>query len=133
MNVCFELSATYPIGPTPVCLKGGTFSAEGLSICGPSYCSPGKCETYTYQTATVCVPVTVTPTAIPGTTRTICCGDPVINPGAVTCPSTARHCHFTVSQKVCIEVPIAFGASAQVGEPRIECETPSGEGCVGCN
>lgn len=133
MNVCFELSIPYPVGPNPVCLKGGTSTASGLSICGPACSGSELCETYTYQTATVCAPVTVTPTAVPGTTRTICCGDPIVTPGVGECPSSVRHCYFTVSQKVCIEIPITFGATATVGNPSIECETPSGEGCTDCN
>jgi len=133
MKVCFELENVYQVGPNPVCLKGGrTGTATGQSICGPACNGSQNCQTFTYQTATVCAPVVVTPVATPGTTRTICCGDPVITPGA-QCPSTTRHCYFTVSQRVCIEVPITFGATAEVREPRIECEEPSGEGCIDCN
>lgn len=131
MRVCFELFTPFPVGPNPVCLKGSTSSIGGLSVCGPSCGGTGQCETFTYQTATVCVPVTVTPIATPGTTRTICCDEPVVTPGQ-TCPTTTRHCYFTVSQRVCIEVPITFGASASVGTASIECDTPSGEGCVNC-
>ncbi len=132
MRVCFELYTPFPVGPNLVCLKGGTSSIGGLSICGPSCGGTDICETCTHQTATVCVPVTVTPIATPGTTRTICCDGPVVTPG-LQCSSTNRHCYFTVSQKVCIEVPITFGANATVGDASIACETPSGEGCADCN
>ena len=132
MKVCFELASVYQVGPNSVCLKGGQETVTGQSICGPACNGSQHCQTYTYQTATVCAPVVVTPVATPGTTRTICCGEPIISPGS-SCPSTARRCYFTVSQRVCIEVPITFGATAQVGEPRIECEEPSSEGCIDCN
>lgn len=133
MNVCFELASVYQVGPNPVCLKGGeTDTATGLSVCGPSCNGSQHCETFTYQTATVCAPVTVTPKAVPGMTRTICCGDPIVSPEN-RCPFTGRKCYFTVSQRVCIEVPITFGAIAEVGEPRIDCEEPSSEGCIDCN
>lgn len=131
MNVCFELNVTYPVGPNHVCVKGGQVVETELSICGPSCGELQPCQTFTYQTATVCVPVVVTPTAIPGTTRTICCGDPVINPGERTCASGSTHCYFTVSQRVCIEVPVTFGATVTVGEAHITCEDV-GSGCVDC-
>ena len=134
MNVCFELYDPYPVGPNSVCLKGGTDDVStGLSICGPSCGEVPPCETFTYQTATVCAPVTVTPTAVAGPTRTICCGDPVVIPGARTCTGGNTHCYFTVSQRVCIEVPISFGARATVGEAHIVCEDVSSEGCTDCD
>ncbi len=133
MNVCFELYVTYPIGPNPVCVKGGQTVETGLSICGPSCGEPAPCKTYTYQTATVCAPVVVTPIVIPGATSTICCGDPVVTPGERACTSGNTHCYFTVSQRVCIEVPVTFGATATVGDARITCESASPSGCVDCD
>ena len=134
MNVCFELYNPYSIGPNPVCLKGGEDSvATGLSICGPSCGEVPPCETFTYQTATVCVPVVVTPTAIPGRTRTICCGDPVVTPDERACTSGNLHCYFTVSQRVCIEIPVTFGATAIVGDARITCEDVGTDGCTDCD
>ena len=132
MNVCFELNVSYPVGPNPVCVKGGQTVVSGLSICGPSCGEIPPCETFTYQTATVCAPVVVTPVVIPGTTRTICCGAPIVTPGERGCPSGSTNCYFTVSQRVCIEVPITFGATAAVGESRITCEEVSPDGCTEC-
>ena len=131
-TVCFELNVTYPVGPNPVCVKGGTTSENGLSICGPSCGEMPPCETFTYQTATVCVPVVVTPSAVAGTTRTMCCGDPVVTPNERACTSGNTHCYFTISQRVCIEVPVTFGATAAVGEARITCENV-GPSCVDCD
>ena len=133
MNVCFELTVPYPVGPNQVCLKGGTDdTATGLSICGPVCEQPNLCQTVTYQPATVCIPVAVTPFAVPGPTRTICCGDPVIVPGARQCPAGARSCFFTVTQRICVEVPIAFGASTRTGQPQVGCEEASEEFCPDC-
>lgn len=128
MTVCFELTTPYTVGPNLVCMKGGTDTESGLSICGPSCGEPAPCETYTYQTATVCVPVEVTPTAVTGPTRTMCCGEPIVTPGAIQCPSSSRVCHFTISQQVCIEAPVTFGAKATVGDPSITCESVGSEG-----
>lgn len=131
MQVCFELAASYPVGNNPVCLKGGQEIESGLSICGPSCRTPGECETTTYQTATVCAPVTVIPLAAPGTIITTCCGEPDVKSGK-ECPSGAPQCQFTVSQRVCIEIPIKFGAKTQVGSPSISCGEPDTEGCQDC-
>lgn len=134
MDVCFELVDVYPVGPNPVCLKGGDEGiATGLSICGPVCEDLGLCETVTYQTANVCVPVTVTPVAIPGPTRTICCGGPIVTPGARECPAGAQSCFFTVTQRICVEIPIEFGARTDLGRPRVACESATGEGCTDCN
>ena len=43
------------------------------------------CPAVGYQSASVCVPVTVTPFAQAGATTTKCCGSPVVTPGRVTC------------------------------------------------
>lgn len=134
MDVCFELKTPYEIAPNLVCLKGGEDSVEtGLTICGPVCELPTGCETLTYQQATVCAPVEVTPQASVGVVNTTCCGEPIVTPGATTCPFEARSCHFTVEQRVCIEVPVTFSARADVGEPTIDCEDASIEGCPDCN
>lgn len=39
------------------------------------------CPTVGYQSASICVPVTVTPFAQTGMTTTKCCGNPVVTPG----------------------------------------------------
>lgn len=133
MNVCFEMTTPYEIGSNLVCLKGGEDSVEsGLTICGPA-CEPTGCETLTYQPATVCAPVEVTPEANLGDVTTTCCGEAVVTPGATTCPFEARSCHFTVEQRICIEVPITFSAKADVGELTVDCEDANIEGCPDCD
>ena len=39
------------------------------------------CPAVGYQSASICVPVTVTPFAQAGVATTKCCGDPVVTPG----------------------------------------------------
>ena len=41
---------------------------------------PQTCPAVGYQSASICVPVTVTPFAQAGLTATKCCGDPVVTP-----------------------------------------------------
>ena len=43
--------------------------------------APETCPAVGYQSVSVCVPVTVTPFAQTGITRTKCCGDPVVKSG----------------------------------------------------
>ena len=72
------------------------------------------CPAVGYQTASVCVPVTVTPFAQTGITVTRCCGTPVVTPGVNVCPGVKNGaCFFTISQDVCVAVPVDFGAVAQ--------------------
>ncbi|HZK01243.1 MAG TPA: hypothetical protein VFC96_00090 [Anaerovoracaceae bacterium] len=84
------------------------------------------CPATGYQLSSVCVPVTVTPFAIPGTTETICCGSPVITPGIGECPGLVNgNCMFTITQNLCTAVPIEFGANATTGNPSVVCGTVS--------
>ena len=74
------------------------------------------CPAVGYQSASVCVPVTVTPFAEAGSTTTKCCGDPIVTPGRETCDGVKNgSCFFTISQNICVAVPVAFGAVATVG------------------
>lgn len=127
MQVCITLNNIYAIGPVNVCLFGGNTTATGLMICGPVCGGETSCETTFYQTETVCVPVTVTPFANPGTAKATCCGKPVIATDN-QCQGTQRSCTFTVTQRLCIEVPIAFGADIETGAAVVRCgdvsETP---------
>lgn len=80
------------------------------------------CPATGYQTMSVCVPVTVTPFAETGATKTKCCGDSVITPGIDTCMGIKNGtCSFTISQDLCIAVPVAFGAVASVGDTYVNC------------
>ena len=122
MQLCFELDDVYEIGPVPVCLYGGAVTADGLSVCGPICGSENRCTAMGYQTANVCLPVTVTPYARPGTPRTYCCGTPIVTPGVSVCPGERMgSCAFTVSQQICVAVPVEFGADILLGEHSVEC------------
>lgn len=136
MTVCFELTETYPIGPIEVCLFGGGRAADGLSICGP-VCEPivVTCPAVAYQPLTVCVPVTITPFANALPTTTFCCGDPIITPGTGNCGGILNgNCTFTITQNICVSVPIEFGATSIVGNPFVQCEDATAEDvCSDCD
>jgi hypothetical protein len=125
------LTTPFPVGGVNVCLFGGGLSASGLFICGP-VCTPPtpSCERKVSQFANVCVPVTIRPFAFAGEATTICCGEPMI--GNLPCPGTPGGvCEFTVSQLICIEVPISFGAHACTGRTSVDCQT-TGTGECSC-
>jgi hypothetical protein len=91
------------------------------------------CPTNAYQTSTVCVPVSVKPFAKTGTTKTKCCGKPIVVPGTKICNGAKDgECTFTISQNICIEVPIEFGAKAEVGDTYVACTGASIEESL-CN
>lgn len=93
------------------------------------------CPAIGYQKASVCVPVTVTPFAHTGKTVTKCCGDPVVVSGDKPCSGKKNGvCTFTISQTICVEVPVNFGAVAAVGDTFVDCLGASAEDiCTGCN
>lgn len=92
------------------------------------------CPAIGYQTASVCVPVTVTPFAITGNTQTFCCGDPLVTPGEADCPGELNGtCTFTITQNVCTAVSVEFGATASVGDASVLCGTATDEDvCTNC-
>jgi hypothetical protein len=128
MEVCITLAEPYAVGPVDVCVFGGNTTKTGLAICGP-FCEEGTaCESVFYQEETVCVPVTVTPFATPGEAKAFCCGDPVVNQRAV-CAGSQTSCTFTVTQTLCIEIPIAFGADIVTGSAVVNCGIASDKEC----
>lgn len=134
MQFCYELIQPFAIGAVQVCVKGGQQTASGLAICGPVCGGESSCTVYGSQRATVCVPVTVTPFASVGDTVTRCCGSPTVTPGTAVCGGTPMgKCVFTISQDVCITVPVSFGAGSVVGQYSVLCGgADTGESCPDC-
>lgn len=128
MKVCISLRTPYRIGSANVCLFGGGTTATGLAICGPVCGGNEPCESVFYQKEMVCVPVTVTPFAKPGVAKTTCCGEPVINTES-QCPGSQTSCSFTITQSLCIEIPISFGAVVETGTAVVQCGTISETEC----
>lgn len=92
------------------------------------------CPAVGYQAASICVPVTVTPYAEAGKTITKCCGDPVVVSGNDSCEGVKNgSCSFTISQNICVAVPVSFGAVATVGESYVNCAGATAEDvCTDC-
>ncbi len=129
MSVDITLRRTFDVGPTAVCVAGGSTGVSGLRICGPICAAQEACSATVSQSATVCVPVTITPFATVGAITTQCCGAPVISPGTTACEgAVGQSCTFTVSQELCLNVPVSFGANAETGEASTLCvESALGE------
>lgn len=120
MEVCFTLAETFAVGPVNVCVFGGNVTATGMMICGPVCGGEVSCENVFFQKEKVCVPVTVKSFATPGDATVTCCGKPVVmNQNA--CPSGNMSCTFTVTQELCIKIPITFGADVETGRATVQC------------
>lgn len=99
---------------------------------------PEMCPVMGTQDVLIGVPVEVKPFAEVGRVKSECIGKPIINRGSLICEGKPREtCKFTISQRMRIEVPVAFGAKTQVGQARVDCkcsdkheEPCDGEGCA---
>ena len=84
------------------------------------------CPAIGFQKVSVCVPVTVKPFAKAGATETICCGDPIVKSGDIKCNGTKNGtCTFTVTQVICVKVPVEFGATTDTGDTFVDCKSAS--------
>lgn len=92
------------------------------------------CPAIGYQSASICVPVTVTPYAQTGIATTKCCGSPVVTSGRDVCGGVRNgSCFFTISQDICVAVPVEFGAVASVGDSYVSCNGASDSDiCTSC-
>ena len=92
------------------------------------------CPAVGYQSASICVAITVTPWAQAGATGTKCCGAPVVIPVRGVCGGVKNgSCFFTISQDICVAVPVEFGAVATVGDSFVSCNGASEEDiCTTC-
>lgn len=85
-------------------------------------CTDDGCDSKAKQSATVCVPVTITPFAKIGTIFTECCGKPTISNRHGECKGIENgSCKFTISQRIKVEIPVEFGANTTVGGTFVEC------------
>ena len=93
-----------------------------------------ECPAVAYQAAGVCVPVTVAPYASVGTPVTTCFGDPFVTSETPSCASRKNGtCTFTITQFICIEIPVYFGANASSRDAYVTCLGATSEDiCTEC-
>ena len=83
------------------------------------------CSAIVEKFLTVYLPVTTTPSAKVGKIKTECCGNPMISlKPPLKCCDTLKDesCHFTIVQKMKIEIPISFNAITKTDDLCIDCE-----------
>ena len=81
------------------------------------------CPALGFQEAKVSVPVEIKPFAEVGRVKFECVGKPVIHRGTKECKGKEREtCKFTISQKIRVEVPVAFSAKTEIGPAMIDCK-----------
>ena len=89
-----------------------------------SACCIGKAGT---QSVDISQPVVLTPTTSLGTVISSCPGNPTVT--CVTAPDGAS-CTLTLTQRVCISIPVSYGVEVAPGEPIITCA--EGSPSCGC-
>ena len=87
--------------------------------------NPG-CDKVSTQCVDIALPMTVIPVAGIGTVTTSCQGMP-----SVTCVTAddSQSCILTVTQRVCLNIPVRFSAVAESDSPTIACAA-GGNGSV---
>ena len=100
---------------------GGLVMLAALTVAGPSLAPYDA-----FQCVDIAAPFTLTPTASVGAVSIACQGSP-----SITCVSDAcgSSCTVTMTQQICVSVPIRYGVSLTSGEPTITC---ADNNCVGC-
>ena len=90
------------------------------------------CSAVGYQDVNVCIPVTIKTFGEAGNAKTQCLGKALISSGCDNCAGKTNDvCKFTISQKLRVEVPVIFGARAEVGKASVDCEHDENCGCCG--
>jgi len=80
-------------------------------------CNSSTCPTIGSQSATVCLPVSISPYAVTGPACVKCRGSAVINHTCMDCKGIVNgKCDFVISQKIQIDLPVEFGATVKVGD-----------------
>lgn len=92
---------------------------------GEESCPLNGCNKIGTQCVDISEALVLTPAVTVGTATVTCQGTP-----SITCLTNAEGtaCTVTMTQQVCVSVPVRYGVSMTSGEPTISCA----EGCIGC-
>jgi hypothetical protein len=112
---------------TNSCCGNSDSNQESSSSVNPSTTQQvdetAKCETVVNETVCIQADVTITPDVKAGPVQSFCVDNPMIG----ACPgmkSPTGTCTFQVSQKICVQIPITFAATATAVPGGIVCGTP---------
>ena len=84
------------------------------------------CPTVVHENVCVQGIVTILPSVTSGESRSQCLGGPIIG----SCPGRLeRSCSFTVSQNICVQIPLVFSATATAAPNGLVCGTPGTGEC----
>ena len=88
-------------------------------------CPLNGCNKVSTQCVDVTASVILSPTAVMGSPTVTCQGSP-----KVTCCTNADGtvCTVTLTQQVCVSIPVTYGVTMSSGEPTIAC-ADGGAGC----
>jgi hypothetical protein len=88
-----------------------------------------KCPALINETVTVQANVKITPCVEIGTIKSYCVGRPVMG----ACEGTpVEECTFSVSQNICVQVPLSFAVDTLAEPAGIICGTPLSGPCGQC-
>lgn len=89
-------------------------------------CPPSGCTKVGTQCVDVAAPLMLTPVAVAGTATITCQGVP-----SVDCVTEAggTSCTVTVTQRICVSVPIRYSVTVVPSDPAISCAADTGNGC----
>lgn len=79
-----------------------------------------NCEKVVHQKAKINLPVSIEPYVISGKIKTKCCGVPTVTIDPYC--DCKDCCHYLITQKICIDIPLKFGAITETKDSFIECE-----------
>ncbi|MEG0830641.1 MAG: hypothetical protein RSD88_08660 [Anaerovoracaceae bacterium] len=83
------------------------------------------CTSVHSQCAEVSVPLELKPYATLGELETECCGEPIITLHQNQGSTCSCGCELTITQSVCIRIPLEYGTKADVGETTSCCKRTS--------
>lgn len=108
------------------CGCGGANNPSTAAV-AVSAAAPVQCPATVHEAVCVQATITITPDVTVGEIESFCVGGPVIG----ACPGTPEmECTFTVSQNICVQVPLNFSANATAVPSGIVCGTPSVGTCA---
>lgn len=84
------------------------------------------CKKIITQCVDVTAPVILTPTASVGTVTVACQGAPCVSCATDPCGTSAT---ITLTQQICVTVPVCYGVGMNAGEPSISCAEGGPCGC----
>lgn len=93
------------------------YKKESILAASP-LCPVSGCSKSGTQCVEISKPVVLSPTAVVGTITTACQGNPVVE-----CENNAdgTACTVTLTQRVCVTIPVTFGVAMDESSPGIQC------------